>query len=188
VPSRERFRWPTSRYSGQKPCPRRASFWKQLRATRLGALDWPILERRSVCSHCVLGLSWWGRHAPPPSAEVNSAEPPPTRRHRSSKAREFRRPSKPFVALDTEAVELEPVFRSVIRFSENTLRRGKLLGRRALSYTVQPLSWQISCPAIPRSCRGAGAVRGGDCDWVAVAENRPRPPMLRCSRPSAAAC
>src|SRR5512146_345035 len=30
----------------------------------VGAGHGRSLERRSVCSHCVLGLSWWGRHAP----------------------------------------------------------------------------------------------------------------------------
>jgi flagellar biogenesis protein FliO len=43
--------------------------------------------------------SWWGRHAPPPSAEVNSAEPPPTRRPLKSLTRELPWPSKSFVAL-----------------------------------------------------------------------------------------
>jgi YVTN family beta-propeller protein len=46
-----------------------------------------------------LAPSWWGRHAPRPSAEVNSAEPPPTRRRWKSPTRELRSPSKPFVAL-----------------------------------------------------------------------------------------
>src|SRR5688572_25157637 len=32
-------------------------------------------------------ITSWGRHAPPPSAEVNSAEPPPTRRLRRRKLR-----------------------------------------------------------------------------------------------------
>src|SRR6188768_3659178 len=54
----------------------------------------PSLERRGVCSRCVLGPSWWGRHAPPPSAEVNSAEPPPTRRRLKLLTRETSLPQQ----------------------------------------------------------------------------------------------
>ncbi|HKY40979.1 MAG TPA: IPT/TIG domain-containing protein [Polyangiaceae bacterium] len=45
-----------------------------------------------------LAPSWWGRHAPPPSAEVNSAEPSPTRPRSALLTRELRSP-KLFVAL-----------------------------------------------------------------------------------------
>jgi hypothetical protein len=58
-----------------------------------------LVERRSGRGRRVLGLSWCGRHAPPPSAEVNLADTLPTRRRSSSRARELRSPSKPFVAL-----------------------------------------------------------------------------------------
>src|SRR5688572_11182436 len=56
------------------------------------------LESQSAWLIGFLGLSRWGRHAPPPSAEVNSAEPPPTRR-RSKLLSEPRCASKPFAAL-----------------------------------------------------------------------------------------
>ncbi len=49
-------------------------------------------------------LSWWGQLASPPSAEVNSAEPPPTRRRSSSLAREVRYPSKPFATLGRRSI------------------------------------------------------------------------------------
>ena len=63
-------------------------------------LDALVGPENGVSADDPQGTSWWGRHAPPPSAEVNSAEPPPTRRRCTTPIRELRWPSKPCVALE----------------------------------------------------------------------------------------
>ncbi|HKY39276.1 MAG TPA: hypothetical protein VJN18_25235 [Polyangiaceae bacterium] len=66
------------------------------------------LERRAAWPLGVLAPFWWGRHAPPPSAEVNSAEPPPTRPRSALLTRELRCQSKLSVALAAPSSRAAP--------------------------------------------------------------------------------
>jgi hypothetical protein len=126
-----------------------------------------LLERRSVFSRCVLGLSWWGRRAPLPSAEVNSAEAPRTRPRSSSLARELRSPSKPFVALALLVLLVawparsEPAANGTILLVVDA--RAEALATRvaaelaALGFAVSSQTREPSAPELASEARAAGA-------------------------------
>jgi hypothetical protein len=127
----------------------------------------------------VTRLSWWGRHAPPPSAEMNSAEPPPTRRRPSSTFRSFRCPSKPPGALEALR-RTRSALSAFSRFLDSgQARPGWTRQHESMAGVGSALQFAVSA-TVGSSATGGQLAAAQSCGL------RPRSFVARCSPSSAA--